>query len=109
MVRGLNSMFITALRRERSLIRCAAHSALSSLQGTPQTFWPNDLHFEWAPSAYAQVSELADQIADIVKKMPDVVSAYRQMGQRLPQTERLPNISMQTAVRRFPALSGKRE
>jgi hypothetical protein len=45
--------------------------------------------FEWVASAHAQVSELADQIADIVKKMPDVVAAYRQMGQRLSQTDRL--------------------
>ena len=55
----------------------------------PQTSSRNLLRFEWIAPAYAQVSELADQIADIVKKMPDVVAAYRQMGQRLPQTERL--------------------
>ena len=31
-------MLRTAVRNDRSLIRCAAHSALSSEQGTPQTF-----------------------------------------------------------------------
>ena len=55
----------------------------------PQTSSRNLLRFEWVAPAHAQVSELADQIADIVKKMPDVVAAYRQMGQRLPQTDRV--------------------
>lgn len=55
----------------------------------PQTSSRNLLRFEWVAPAHAQVSELADQIANIVKKMPDVVAAYRQMGQRLPQTDRV--------------------
>jgi len=55
----------------------------------PQTSSRNLLRFEWVAPAHAQVSELADQIAEIVKKMPDVVAAYRQMGQRLPQTDRV--------------------
>jgi hypothetical protein len=55
----------------------------------PQASSPGYLRFEWVTPACAQVSELSDQIANIVKKMPDVVAAYRQMGQRLPQTERL--------------------
>jgi hypothetical protein len=37
----------------------------------------------------AQPSELSGKIADVVKKMPDVVAAYKEMGARLPQVDRL--------------------
>ena len=47
------------------------------------------LRFEWIPSAYAQEAGLADNIAQIIKKMPDVVNAYREMGARLPEVDRL--------------------
>ena len=37
----------------------------------------------------AQESELSGKISDAVKKMPDVVAAYKEMGARLPQIDRL--------------------
>lgn len=45
--------------------------------------------FEFVPSAYAQEPGMADKIAEIVKRMPDVVNAYRDMGARYPDTERI--------------------
>jgi uncharacterized protein YdbL (DUF1318 family) len=50
----------------------------------PESF----LRFEIA-AAYAQEAGLADRIAEAVKKMPDVVEAYRQMGERVPEIDRL--------------------
>ena len=47
------------------------------------------LRFEFTSSAYAQESGLAENIAGIVKKMPDVVNAYREMGARVADTDRL--------------------
>jgi len=55
------------------------------LEGKPQSA----LGFEFVPSLYAQESGLADKISEIVKKMPDVVEAYRQMGARIADTDRL--------------------
>jgi hypothetical protein len=49
-----------------------------------------DLHrFEFIASAYAQEPGMADKIAEIVKRMPDVVNAYKDMGARYAETERL--------------------
>jgi hypothetical protein len=47
------------------------------------------LKFEFMSQAYAQESGLAQNIAEIVKKMPDVVNAYREMGARVADTDRL--------------------
>ena len=52
--------------------------------GKPESW----LRFEFA-AAYAQESGLAGNIAEIVKKMPDVVNAYREMGARVADTDRL--------------------
>jgi len=49
----------------------------------------SSLRFEIIPAAYAQDSELADKIADAVKRMPDVVNAYREMGARIADIDRL--------------------
>ena len=49
----------------------------------------SSIRWEWVPSAMAQPSELSGKIADVVKKMPDVVAAYKEMGARLPQIDRL--------------------
>ena len=54
-------------------------------EGPPQS----SLGFGFVPSLYAQESGLADQISEIVKKMPDVVNAYRDMGGRIADTDRL--------------------
>jgi len=49
----------------------------------------SSIWFELVPSAYAQESGLADKIAEIVKKMPDVVNAYKDMGARITDIDRL--------------------
>jgi uncharacterized protein YdbL (DUF1318 family) len=54
-------------------------------QGKPESF----LHFELVSSAYAQEAGLPDKIAEIVKKMPDVVHAYKEMGARIADIDRL--------------------
>jgi uncharacterized protein YdbL (DUF1318 family) len=47
------------------------------------------LRFEFISTAYAQEAGLAEKIAEIVKKMPDVVNAYKEMGGRIADTDRL--------------------
>jgi len=54
-------------------------------QGKPESL----LHFELVTSAYAQEAGLPDKIAEIVKKMPDVVNAYKEMGARIADIDRL--------------------
>src|SRR4030042_4710067 len=58
-------------------------------QKKPEAKPESSIRFEFVPSAYAQEPGLADRISDIIKKMPDVVTAYRQMGDRLPDIDRL--------------------
>jgi hypothetical protein len=47
------------------------------------------IRFELVPEAYAQEPALADKISNLVKRMPDVVDAYRQMGARTAETDGL--------------------
>lgn len=54
-------------------------------RGKPESF----LNFELVPFAFAQEAGLPSKIAEIVKKMPDVVNAYREMGARLAEIDRL--------------------
>lgn len=49
----------------------------------------SSIRFELITSAYAQEAGLADKITEIVKKMPDVVSAYKEMGARIADIDRL--------------------
>jgi uncharacterized protein YdbL (DUF1318 family) len=49
----------------------------------------SSIRFEMVASAYAQEAGLAEKIAEIVKKMPDVVDAYKNMGSRITDTDRL--------------------
>lgn len=49
----------------------------------------SSIRFEFVSSAYAQEAGLADRISEIVKKMPDVVNAYKEMGARIADTDRL--------------------
>jgi len=56
---------------------------------TPQGKPESSLQFELVTSAYAQEPGLPDKIAEIVKKMPDVVNAYREMGVRIADIDRL--------------------
>ena len=53
--------------------------------GKPESSWRYGL----TSAAYAQEPGLADKISEIVKRMPDVVAAYREMGARLPDIDRL--------------------
>lgn len=55
----------------------------------PEVKPQSSLGFEFVPSLYAQESGMADKISEIVKKMPDVVDAYREMGARIADTDRL--------------------
>ena len=49
----------------------------------------SSIRFEFVSSAYAQESGVAEQITEIIKKMPDVVDAYKEMGARIADTDRL--------------------
>jgi hypothetical protein len=49
----------------------------------------SSIQFELVRSAYAQEPGLSDKIAEAVKKMPDVVNAYKEMGSRIADTDRL--------------------
>ena len=49
----------------------------------------SSIRFEFVSSAYAQESGIAEQITEIIKKMPDVVNAYKEMGARIADTDRL--------------------
>jgi len=49
----------------------------------------SSIRFELLATAYAQEAGMADKIAEFVKKMPDVVNAYKEMGARIADTDRL--------------------
>jgi hypothetical protein len=49
----------------------------------------SSIRFEMVSSANAQEAGLADKIAQMIRKMPDVVNAYREIGARLPQVDKL--------------------
>jgi len=49
----------------------------------------SSIKFELVTSAYAQEPGLSDKIAEIVKKMPDVVNAYKEMGARISDIDKL--------------------
>lgn len=49
----------------------------------------SSIRFELVATAYAQEAGLAEKIAEHVKKMPDVVNAYKEMGARIADTDRL--------------------
>jgi uncharacterized protein YdbL (DUF1318 family) len=52
-------------------------------QKKPEAKPESSIRMEFVSSAYAQEPGLADRISEIIKKMPDVVTAYKQMGDRL--------------------------
>lgn len=54
-------------------------------EGKPRSF----LNFEIITTAYAQESGLADKLSEMMKKMPDVVNAYKEMGARIADIDRL--------------------
>jgi uncharacterized protein YdbL (DUF1318 family) len=54
-------------------------------EGKPES----SLRFEFITSAYAQESGQAERISEAIKKMPDVVNAYKQIGERLVDIDKL--------------------
>ncbi len=55
----------------------------------PEAKPESSIRFDFVSAAYAQEPGLAEKIADMVKKMPDVVNAYKEMGARIADTDRL--------------------
>jgi hypothetical protein len=49
----------------------------------------SSIKFELVTSAYAQEPGLSEKIAEMVKKMPDVVNAYKEMGGRIADIDKL--------------------
>lgn len=49
----------------------------------------SSIQFEFVRSAYAQEPGMADKIAEAARKMADVVNAYKEMGARISDTDRL--------------------
>jgi uncharacterized protein YdbL (DUF1318 family) len=58
-------------------------------EGKPTGKPESSIRFEFISSAYAQEAGLADKISEIVKNMPDVVNAYKEMGARIADIDRL--------------------
>lgn len=59
-------------------------------QEKPDAKPESSIRFEFVSSAYAQEEEgFAEKITDIIKRMPDVVNAYKEMGARIKDTDRL--------------------
>ncbi len=57
--------------------------------GKPEGKPESSIQFEIVPSAYAQEPGLSDKIAEIVRKMPDVVNAYKEMGARIGEVDKM--------------------
>jgi hypothetical protein len=49
----------------------------------------SSIKFELVTSAYAQEPGLSEKIAEMMKKMPDVVNAYKEMGARIADIHKL--------------------
>jgi uncharacterized protein YdbL (DUF1318 family) len=60
-------------------------------QQMPGTKPGSSLRFDFVAMAYAQEPGLSEKIADIIKKMPDVVNAYKERGSRMAETDRIRN------------------
>lgn len=58
-------------------------------EGKPGTKPESSIKFEMVASAYAQEAGLSEKIAEIVKKMPDVVNAYKEMGARIANIDKV--------------------
>lgn len=61
----------------------------SEPQEKPEQKSESFLNLELLTIAYAQESGLSVQIAEIVKKMPDVVNAYKEMGARIGDIDKM--------------------
>lgn len=58
-------------------------------ESKPESSPESSIRFEFISSAYAQEAGVAEKISRIVKRMPDVVNAYKKMGARIADTDRL--------------------
>ncbi len=70
---------------EKELMAPAEKGGEEKPAGKPES----SIRFEFVSSAYAQEAGMADKIAEAVKRMPDVVTAYKEMGSRIADTDRL--------------------
>lgn len=70
---------------EKELMKTEQEENTKKPEGKPES----SIRLEFLSTAYAQESGLADKVSEIVKKMPDVVNAYQEMGTRLPEIDRL--------------------
>jgi hypothetical protein len=55
----------------------------------PQDKPESSMRFRLFATAYAQESGLSEKLADLMKKMPAVVNAYKEMGARIDDIDRL--------------------
>ena len=60
-----------------------------NLKPKPDVKPGSSIRFEWVTSAYAQEPGLSEKIAEMVKRMPDVVNAYKEMGARIADIDKL--------------------
>jgi hypothetical protein len=58
-------------------------------KGKPEEKPESSIKFELVASAHAQEPGLSQKIAEIVKKMPDVVNAYREIGARIGDIDKM--------------------
>jgi hypothetical protein len=58
-------------------------------KGKPEEKPESSIKFELVTSAHAQEPGLSDKIAEIVKKMPDVVNAYKEIGARIGDIDKM--------------------
>jgi Protein of unknown function (DUF1318) len=58
-------------------------------EGSPAGKPESLMRFDFVATAYAQEPGLAGKISGLVKRMPDVVNAYREMGARIAEIDRL--------------------
>jgi hypothetical protein len=70
---------------EKQLMKQDKGPDLNKDQGKPE----GSIRFEFVGKAFAQDSGLAERITEIIKKMPEVVEAYREMGARIGDIDRL--------------------
>jgi len=70
---------------EKELMAPSEKSNEEKPAGKPES----SIRFEFISSAHAQEAGMADKIANAVKKMPDVVNAYKEMGARITDTDGL--------------------
>jgi hypothetical protein len=74
---------------EKELMTPGAGPQEKKNEGAPAGKPESLIRFDFVSSAYAQEPGLADKISELVKRMPDVVNAYREMGSRIAETDRL--------------------